>query len=181
MSGWQHDVAVIYASNSKSGCLPVPTVGQGFPVRINTTVENHGDSAETFYVSAYAINVTDSYLIGEQQVTLDSKARTGLTFTWNTSGYARGSYALSVRAETVASEVDTGDNSCGAGTVWVNIVGDVNGDNYVGIDDIFAIAVHFSEEPPHPYWNPNCDLNDDDYIGIDDIFTAAVHFGETEP
>lgn len=58
---------------------------------------------------------------------------------------------------------------------------DVNGDGYVGIDDIFLVATHFGETPEHPNWNPRCDINGDGYIGIDDIFDVARHFGEEAP
>jgi len=58
---------------------------------------------------------------------------------------------------------------------------DVNGDGYVGIDDIFEVARHFGETPESPNWNPRCDINGDQYIGIDDIFEVARHFGEEAP
>jgi Ca2+-binding EF-hand superfamily protein len=64
--------------------------------------------------------------------------------------------------------------------VRVGIPGDVNGDGYVGIDDIFEIASHFGQEPWHPLWDAKYDITDDGYIGIDDIFTAAQHFGQEE-
>jgi hypothetical protein len=58
------------------------------------------------------------------------------------------------------------------------IPGDVNGDGYVGIDDIFLIASHFGQERGQPGWNPIYDINSDGYVGIDDILTAAQHFGQ---
>jgi PKD repeat protein len=58
---------------------------------------------------------------------------------------------------------------------------DVNGDGYVGIDDIFMVALHFGEEPENPNWDPRCDINSDLYIGVDDIFAVAIHFGEEAP
>jgi hypothetical protein len=56
---------------------------------------------------------------------------------------------------------------------------DVTGDDYVGIDDIVAVAEHFGESPGHPDWDPVYDVNDDDYVGIDDIVETAEHFGES--
>jgi parallel beta-helix repeat protein len=61
------------------------------------------------------------------------------------------------------------------------LVGDVNGDGFVGIDDIFTIALHFGAEIGQPNYLRVCDLNFDGFIGIDDIFTAASHFGEETP
>ncbi len=56
---------------------------------------------------------------------------------------------------------------------------DVTGDNYVGIDDIVAVAEHFGTSPGHPDWDPKYDINKDDYVGIDDIVSVAEHFGES--
>jgi hypothetical protein len=176
-----HDVAVINVKSSKTGCLPVPTVGQNLTVRVNVTVENQGDFAEIFNVTAYATNALSTYQIGKQLVTLSAHTNTTITIVWNTLGFARSNYTLSAIADTVPGEVDTLDNTFPDGTIWVNLIGDVNGDDYVGIDDMFTIATHFAQDPSYPNWNPNCDLNDDDYIGIDDIFTAASHFAEEGP
>jgi hypothetical protein len=56
---------------------------------------------------------------------------------------------------------------------------DVNGDGYVGIDDIVAVAEHFGTAPGDPDWDPKYDINSDDYVGIDDIVAVAEHFGES--
>jgi len=60
----------------------------------------------------------------------------------------------------------------------LRILGDVNGDGYVGIDDIFLIASHFGRERGQPDWDPIYDINSDGFIGIDDIFMAASCFGK---
>jgi parallel beta-helix repeat protein len=64
---------------------------------------------------------------------------------------------------------------------WGSLLGDVNGDGYVGIDDIYLVASHFSREVGDPEYNRVYDFNGDGYVGIDDIFTAASHFGEENP
>ncbi|UCH31242.1 MAG: hypothetical protein JSV05_07010 [Candidatus Bathyarchaeota archaeon] len=56
---------------------------------------------------------------------------------------------------------------------------DVTGDGYCGIDDIVAVAEHFSTYPGHQNWNPIYDINEDSYVGIDDIVLIAEHFGES--
>jgi hypothetical protein len=56
---------------------------------------------------------------------------------------------------------------------------DVTGDNYVGIDDIVAVAEHFSQDPAHPDWDSNYDITGDNYVGVDDIVLVAEHFGES--
>jgi hypothetical protein len=173
------DVAVTDVSTSKTGCLPMPTVGQGLECDVYVTVENQGELSGTFDVYAYA----DGTEIGHQQITLDAGESGMLTFTWDTTG-CWGSYTISASASPVRGELDTSDNRHADGSVNVGLIGDVNPfDGYVGIDDIFNIATHFGHEPPDwdPTHDPNYDLNNDIYIGIDDIFTAAQHFGEENP
>jgi hypothetical protein len=58
---------------------------------------------------------------------------------------------------------------------------DVTGDDYVGIDDIVAVAEHFGTAPGDPDWDPKYDINGDNYVGIDDIVSVAEHFGEQDP
>jgi hypothetical protein len=58
---------------------------------------------------------------------------------------------------------------------------DVTGDGYVGIDDIYAVAIHFGLSSEDPGWDPLYDITGDGYIGIDDLFEVASHFGETWP
>jgi hypothetical protein len=69
------DGAITSIVTSKTGCLPLETVGQGQPVVVNVTVENQGDLSETITVTAYA-NATMigglSRLRGTQQVGLEA-------------------------------------------------------------------------------------------------------------
>jgi hypothetical protein len=179
-SPFLRDVAVIDVNTSKTGCLPVPTVGQNLTCDVYVTVENQGEVTETFNVTASA-NSTE---IGRQQITLNSGENATLTFTWDTTGFVKGNYTISAYASSVLGETDTLDNTCAGGFVIVGLIGDVNPfDGYVGIDDIFNIATHFGHEPPNwdPMRDPNYDINGDHYVGIDDIFIAASHFGEENP
>jgi PKD repeat protein len=57
---------------------------------------------------------------------------------------------------------------------------DINGDGYVGIDDIVIVAEKFGTQVGDPDWDPRCDVTGDDYVGIDDIVLVAEHFGETD-
>jgi parallel beta-helix repeat protein len=58
------------------------------------------------------------------------------------------------------------------------LIGDVTGDGYVGIDDLFTVALHFGSEIGQPKYDRVCDVNFDGYVGIDDLFLVAGHFGE---
>jgi hypothetical protein len=98
----------------------------------------------------------------------------------DTTDWTKGNYKISAVADTVLGEIDTTDNTRNDGTVRVGIPGDVNGDGYVGIDDVFFVALHFGLQLRDSGWDPNCDITNDNYVGIDDIFVAASHFGRQE-
>lgn len=165
------DIAVTSVTPSKT------LVGQGYPMYINVTVENQGDYTEAFNVTTYA-NATSIDCV---QVILESATSTIVTFTWNTTGFAKGNYTLSAYAHALPDETNTTDNALTDGTVLVTILGDVNGDKKVRVDDVLAVAMAFGSQLGHPRWNPNVDLNDDNKIRVDDVLTAALHFGETDP
>jgi hypothetical protein len=166
-----HGVAVISVESSKT------IVGQGYNVSITVVARNYGIFNETFHVTTYASDT----VIQIQTTTLNSAASTTLTSIWSTAGWTKANYTISAAAETIPSEMDTSDNARLDGIVRVGIPGDLNGDDFVGIDDVFFVASHFGLEPANPRWEPNCDITDDAYVGIDDIFTTAQHFGEENP
>jgi len=96
-----HDVAVL-------GVRVSPTqVVVGGLISINVTVENHGDVAESFDVNA----TYDGSLIGVSHVDLPKDANATLTFVWNTSGVAPGSYTVKAAASRVPDETDLADNT----------------------------------------------------------------------
>jgi len=168
VSGVGHDVAITDVIPNKS------VVGQGYGCNITVATENHGGFTETFNVTAYA-NTT---IIASQAVTLTSGNFTTLTFTWNTSGFAKGNYTISAYAWPVPGETDTADNNVTDGMVLVTLIGDVNGDRKVRVDDILAVATAFGSNWGEPKYSPNLDINDDLKIRVDDVLAAATHFGQ---
>jgi hypothetical protein len=70
-------------------------------------------------------------------------------------------------------------------------MGDVNDDDYCGIDDIVSISENFGEScgnmtdiPNNEWFNwelRHHDLEIDGYIGIQDSVIASEHFGDQEP
>jgi hypothetical protein len=166
-----HDVAVTNVTSSKT------VVGQGFSDSINVTAANQGDYTETFNITVYA-NTT---AIQTKTVTLTSGNSTTITFTWNTTGFAKGNYTISAVAEPVPGETDMADNRKEDGWVLISIYCDVNGDGIVDISDILDTALAFGSTPRQPRWNPNCDIDDNGIIDISDILEVALHYGETDP
>lgn len=59
------------------------------------------------------------------------------------------------------------------------IVGDINKDVVVDVDDIITVALSFGSCPDRPDWNPIADLTEDGIVDIDDVVLVAIHFGET--
>jgi len=65
-------------------------VGQGYFMSINITVENQGDFTETFSVTTYA----KTNIIQTKTINLTSGDSTTITFTWDTTGFAKGNYTI---------------------------------------------------------------------------------------
>jgi len=169
-----HDLVVTNVTNSKFGCVPMPCVGQNLTVRVNVTVANQGSLTETFNVTAYA----NSTSIASQNVTLASGNSTVVAFIWDTTGFTKGNYTISGAADIVSGETNTTNNNMTDGMVLVTLIGDVNGDRKVRIDDILAVATAFGSNWGEPKYSPNLDINDDRKIRVDDVLAAALHFGQ---
>jgi len=58
------------------------------------------------------------------------------------------------------------------------LLGDLNGDGVVDIDDVIIPALAFGSYPGHPKWNALADLTGDELVDIDDVMLVALHFGE---
>jgi len=171
VSAFIHDIGVISVESSKT------VVCEGYSMNISVTVENQGEAAETFDLTVYA-NDTE---IETEEITLVSGDFTTLTLTWNTTGFAKGNYTISANVTQVTGEVDLTDNVLTDGLVLVTILGDVNGDGRVRVDDVLAVALAFGSNCGDPNYDPNLDVNGNCKIRVDDILITAIHFGETEP
>jgi len=173
-----HNIGIQNVTTSKT------VVGQGYKVDINAKITNYGANSETFNVTVYA-NTTST---ATQTLTLRSISSTTLTFTWNTSGFAKGNYTIWAYAWPVQGETLTADNTFIDGWVIVTIVGDITGPNgwpdgkVDMIYDIRTVAKLFGVAPPDLKYNPNYDINGDGQIDmINDIRTVAKNFGKTDP
>jgi CARDB. len=158
-------------------------VSQGYSTHINVTIENQGGPTENFNVTTYANTTIIDTLTN---VTLTSENSITLTFTWNTTGFAKGNYTISAYAWPVPDEINTTNNNFTDGWVIVAMPGDITSpdgwpDGLVDIDDVMPIALAFGAIQGQDSYNPNYDFNNDGLIDIDDVLVPALRFGEIDP
>jgi len=171
-----HNVATTSLELSKA------IVGQGYPFSIKVTVENQGYSPEILNVTVFA----NSSKIVSVQTSLKVGNHTTIDFTWNTTDWSKGNYALSAFADEVAAEVNTTDNLLIGGIAYVEIPGDINADGKVDVKDVYKVALAYGtslegSNPPGRTYEPNCDINGDDEVDVKDYYIVCKHYGETAP
>ncbi|KPV61718.1 MAG: Periplasmic copper-binding protein (NosD) [Candidatus Bathyarchaeota archaeon BA2] len=161
-----YDVAVTSVVPQKT------VVGQGYALRVNVTILNQGNFTQTFDVTLYA-NTTS---IASQEITLTSGKSTTITFTWNTTDVPYGNYTISATAAPVPGETDTTDNTYVDGIVVVKILGDIDGDGDVDVDDFYVFSRAYGTSPAS---NPGCDLDGDGDVDKDDFYMFAGNYGKS--
>lgn len=162
-------------------CALKSVVGQGY--LMDVTITDQGDYAENFNVTVYA-NTT---IIASQNVTLPAGNSTTVMFTWNTSGFVYGNYALSANASILDGGTNITNNFIG-GMVTVTIPGDLDGNFNVALSDLVLLALAYGTTPasggqPEALhaWNPNADINGDLKIDSTDLAILANHYGQHNP
>jgi hypothetical protein len=168
---YRDDVAIKAVSASKT------VIGQNEICAINVTAKNQGGYSETFTIKVYA----NQTVIKTQTVTLSVGNSTTVTFAWDTTGVAKGSYTLSAYANPVQGETNTTNNQLTYGTLVVTILGDVDGNFEVDIYDITFICECYDSKKGTPPYYPNCDIDGNDMIDIFDVTTACITYGQKYP
>ncbi len=59
------------------------------------------------------------------------------------------------------------------------LVGDVNGDDVVDINDVILASAAFGSTSGDPEWNADADINTDNVVDIFDIILIGQNFGQT--
>ncbi len=137
-------------------------VGQGYNVTVSLTVENQGDFTETLDIVLYC-NTTVLTTFPE---TLAPNTQKALSFTWDTTGWAKGNYTLITCAQIV-------------NWMFVTIPGDIDGDRDVDIYDIVRMSGVYGSRAPDQRYDPYCDMEDDGDIDIYDVVIAAGNYGDS--
>jgi hypothetical protein len=145
-------------------------------IYISVVPMNRGNTTtETFNVTLHC----NSTVIGVKTVTLSPWTNTTLTFSWNTAGLIPGeNFTLGAQANTVPSETNTANNVLYDGSVFIKMLGDVNGDRRIDILDVSAISLAYGSHPSQPKWNPEADIAPPyGFITIVDIVTCTAKYG----
>lgn len=182
-----HDVAVTNVTTSKTGCLPMETVGIGHNLTVDTTVENEGDFTETFNVQVKASNISHSItisivavnnlLVGEKRI---------LSINWTVAGVLYDNYTISAVADTLPGETHVVDNTYTDGSVLVTMPGDVDGDleggRYdVDLFDAVKLLAGYGYRRGEPAYNPNCDIDNDGRVFLFDAVILLGNYGKKYP
>jgi len=145
--------------------LSKTVVGQGYNMVVNFTVQNQGDFNKTFNVIVYS-NTT---VLATHRITdLKPSAQANLSFTWNTSDWQYGKYAISVWSYQIE-------------WISVTIIGDVNGDFKCEGKDIAVVSRAYNTWPGKPLWTPNADINCDGKVEGKDVAIASKYYGTHYP
>jgi hypothetical protein len=162
-----------------SANCPKIVVFQSFGVSVSVTICNQGDFPPTDFNVTLFCNTTllATYSIDQ----LKSLDQIILNFTWNTAGWAKGNYSISVYSH-------------GIGWIVVSRIGDLTGgstnpwsfvpDGVVDGSDLSIVAKCYGSWPaaqPPMIWNVNCDVNNDGVVDGSDLSIVARHFGEGGP
>lgn len=164
-----HDVAITNLETTRNWGYASWTIS------LSITVENKGNTTETFNAE---IRYNDSVLANLTVVDLLPNEERTLNIQWDTTNVAPYiDYTISAMIPPISDEYNTFDNQYTDGTIRLRIVGDVNDNSKVGVDDLYAAARAFGSVPEDSRWNEYADLNQNNRIGLDDLYVIAKHFG----
>jgi hypothetical protein len=91
-----------------------------------------------------------------------------------------GDYLVSACVEPAPGEIDSADNNCTAGWVFVSIPGDV-AEPYrlVDIFDVVKITGIYESELGDPQYQANSDIDGNGIIDIFDVVACTSHYEES--
>lgn len=153
----KHDIAV-------TDVVASPTeIYVGSNVEINVTLQNYGNVPETFTTTIYA---SGDNISAFQVVDLLPNETRITSYEWNTTGFSASNtpYVISAAAEILPYETNTTNNVFVGNQVKLKLVGDVNGDGKVNIDDMIAWDAAYGTKAGDLNWNPQADINGDGVV-----------------
>lgn len=162
-----HDVSVQLS-------LAKTIVGEGYLANITGTVNNTGDSEETFNLTVLA----NQTFLQTQTFTLSNGSSTVWQVAWNTSGFIKGNCTISANVELATGETNAANDSSASSSLILTFPGDLNGDFKVNLFDLVIMANAYGSHPGDAKWNPNADINGDNAVSLADLTILAQHYGQ---
>jgi len=146
------------------------------------------------------ITLTAYYTEPYYKLTVTSSPVTGITFTINralettpyTEWLLEGSYTLEM-PETLSRYIwshwlEDGDTNrtkiitLSGRTTWTGVfalLGDLNYDGKVDMQDVYVVIQAFGSNPAHPRWNLIADIDKDNRVDMRDIYLVIKNFGKS--
>jgi hypothetical protein len=120
---------------------------------------------------------------GTTDVVWEGVRTTNNTGWFNISDVVVGTYDMGIKNWTCLSEVVTNVTVIeGVGAVadfGTTREGDVNNDDYAGLDDYTQVTTAYDSIPSDPNWDVHCDFNRDSYVGLDDYTMVVANYDMT--
>jgi len=170
----ERNVAILNVTLSKT------LIGQGRCMDVNVTIENRGNSTGNFNVTVYANTTIIAYLL--ENITLAANKAITVTCTWNTTGFNKGNYTISVYIPPVSNETELTDNIFVDGHVYVGCFCDVDANGKVEAKDIALIINAYGKTEKSsgwyaPTWYANYDVDCNGKVEAKDIAYAIANYG----
>jgi hypothetical protein len=159
------DVAVTSISHKR-------LVGFGYPLPINVTLANMGNTTQTLNLTLHA----NTKLISTQLIVLIANESLTISFEWETKDTPKGLYTLIFQVKSLETNKTTGAIRQ---HILATIPGDVTGDFTVDIYDVVKICAAYDSKPPQPPYDPTLDINNDLTIDIYDVVICTSHYNQS--
>ena len=143
-------------------------VGESFSTEIDATIVSQSFT-EDFVVTLY-LNETLGGMIWVASLLNTS---VNITFCWNTTGFAKGNYVISVRVAKSQSEAEL--SMLIGSSVLVTVAGDIDGNRSVDNYDFELLKASFATQESATL--SNADINCDDYFNAKDAVLLGTNFG----
>jgi len=88
-----------------------------------------------------------------------------------------GNYTVALKITDADGRIDTTSSIVQVLNVSLKLY-DVDGNGWIDLTDVLAVALAYGSFPGQPTWNPACDFNHDDKIDLDDYLGVVLHYGE---
>jgi hypothetical protein len=155
-------------------------IGEAMRFDTYALMKNAGDSPETFSVTIYATNSVGDYIVGNASTTAPARSTQTIKVTCTTTGLAKGTYSIRAITDTATNETYNADNELTQSTIFITLVGDIDGSRSVNIFDIVKMAGSYGACLPSPRYDPYADIDNDGCCSdIFDIVRCARNYGRS--